>query len=1354
MNIKNKKIISLLLLLSIIFSLCTNNFIMVNAESNTNVKIFAEMTENEIEDLQSTSLTKVVDNNIQAWYMEFWHYSGDYWKGAGQVIKDSQFKQTDGGVADLGVLTLDNYTFSYEIEQESDLAKAIENGDKVYVNISSGNKNVALSTLYDIQTEYDITSDINKFKTNEDGTLLASDATVKLEKEGSKWIIRITVKPKLNYYTEDFLSYKRPTSTGVGYGLNLYKYIPFVKNEYGYQVYSMFGSGYNAAMARGWVNQQNPYSMEGMPAGRLHPSMIYMSSNTKDYNGYLKSGYNITITPVNGISRDIDSGKIHIGEGTFRNAGAVGMHYDFPIALDIYVDNGKYANGKVVTSYVKFAGVNEDGSPKYEKIKTEVEPAELNEDGSVRVEEVKEIDEGTAYLNDVLTSHKDLTQGTENGDLIDWTKDLPTSYMDKINPTAEDIWSFNLSIRMGILNYIEAETLVDSEDAQIIKALKTEFDTHYLKYRNSSNENDRQKAYNELNKTFSTLLASVGLSSTFFETNSADLKQFAAYYITNQVEEASKKIVKESLYISNIRDVKVYNTDERDKVIEQAQAGDTLYDSYTTNNYMSGVTVNGVINGADALKSEEKTTLYLRYIVQPERKVRNFIKVYKNGQLISTEITTKPLPVIELGDGYEPAVEIPTVEGADLVEWRTSKELPLHKTMPTSPLKQGTTLSPISLDSDENLYVEWKKEIFVSTVVPDNRLLVEQWRLSKYTDSLGYQTQAYMNLNLTPDESTCISSTLSNSGRYNYKIINPNGQYTLSSYSPINYNYNDYIHSKALTQGSYSISHSNPSVLVNMTGNLNLIKGTNTFGIKAASWMTDNSTKQGLSQHNIETSNVPVSYNGNSTISKSDILKYGIENTSTYKHKYTIYDHYRCYHRTYSHIVCDCYRLEETRQPKSKTITYETADYKIDSTFDRYIAKAGSKLLVNADIKTENGKTTVSYQAPYELKVYPEVAMLFDNDKGDSSVKWVIGEQARVINPVMYHTMQFKVFVDENSTTPNFATDSRARTKAQSMGLSQLHVAYKGSPLNTAFKVMRNEGSSNTGLLTVKTFALDVSENKNGVNVKNAWGLSGYNSLNYHKNFLNQWTFKGTASEKLEIQTSGLFQGGIKSQNISLSEKKYNGSNTTTFTHGLIVRGGQVVGVKLQDRNNNSYSIIPIGQLQSKDTALYEALDNMKLIGSKENTLLKGFEHQTGNQLTEQKFVDLVKVSKQSMDGFITDNLAINKGWYSEDSTVLVVKEYVTNYDVPSISFSDKIPMSVVGLDSPIDKNQFFSTLGKGHTYLNYTLNSNNLNVLNAGLTATKVYFEHNSRTGSPFGKKNVDYLVGNVSVLDTTRSN
>ena len=38
-----------------------------------------------------------------------------------------------------------------------------------------------------------------------------------------------------------------------------------------------------------------------------------------------------------------------------------------------------------------------------------------------------------------------------------------------------------------------------------------------------------------------------------------------------------------------------------------------------------------------------------------------------------------------------------------------------------------------------------------------------------------------------------------------------------------------------------------------------------------------------------------------------------------------------------------------------------------------------------------------------------------------------------------------------------------------------------------------------------------------------------------------------------------------------------------------------------------------------KDAGLYEALVNMKLLECKENTVLKGFEHQTGVQLTEQK---------------------------------------------------------------------------------------------------------------------------------------
>ena len=607
-----------------------------------------------------------------------------------------------------------------------------------------------------------------------------------------------------------------------------------------------------------------------------------------------------------------------------------------------------------------------------------------------------------------------------------------------------------------------------------------------------------------------------------------------------------------------------------------------------------------------------------------------------------------------------------------------------------------------------------------------------------------------MGLNLKADNGHA-TSTLSPSGAYQYNLIQPNGAYTDNGYNPSNQYYNDWLHTRAITQGSYRVTHDNPSAFVDVSGTLNLIKGTKTFGIKAASWLTDSGTKSGLSLHNIETANTPNNYSGNSTIQKSDLLKYGIENARDYTHRYGVRYHWTCHHKYYSHDVCDCYTLPETRNKKSSKITYLTADYNINSTFDRYIAQPSSVLEISPYFTNDNGKTTVTYQLPTELKIYPEVAMLFDNDRGDTSVKWVIGEQARTIKPVTYHTLQFKLFVNENSNASSFATDSRALTARNKVGEPNKQVAYKGTSINTTFGIQRSEtNKGQSGLLTVKTFALDVTTNKNGVNVKNAWGLNGYNTKTLHTNFIGKWNgYGGTASERLEVSTPQIVQGGTKTQNVSLKPISYSGSTTVEFTHELIIRGGQLIGVRLQDRDTKNYSLVKISDLQSKDAGLYEALVNMKLTGSKENTVLKGFEHQTGVQLTEQKYIDMVSAAKQSLDGITTNNLQLNKGWYSEDTTVLVIREYVSNYNVPSISFSDKLSLQIAGLNTPIDKSQFFSKLGKGHTVINYNFKSDNIGY---GLANTNVYFEHNSRLGSAFGKQKVDYLVANVSITDTTR--
>ena len=1307
------------------------------AESISNVKIYAEKAQEEI----NPNITKVVDASKQSWDIEIWHYSGGYWGNNSVRINDSNWTKTEGGVADLhSALVVEEQTFTYNVASGSELETAIKEGRNVYINLSSGDSNIALSSLYDIKTEFNEATEQYEMVTNADGTLLATDATARIVKENGKYAIKVSVKPILNYYTEDQLSYTRD------YDIALSKWVPFVANGFGFQTYSIFGGGFSAGYAKGWVNQKNPHSMEGMPAGCIHPDMI------SSPDGHLKSGYTIT---VNGKSAD--SGKIRIGDYTFRYAGAVGMHFVFPVSVDVYVDG---APAKVVTSYVELAGVNADGSPIFKQLKTEVAEAELDEKGTVKVDNVKEIEDGTGYLNDIFTSPIDMSEEIKS---LSWEDALPTTKSLNISPNAEDIWSYNLSIRFGLLTQID--DIVNGKNSasyQQLNRVQKEYMAYVNQYLNAPNAAAKEAVLKQLDKSLYLAIKMTGIESELNKENSETLQRAKTLATFGAINAQS---LLEAVYIEDL-----------DNVILWPLSSRPGFEAYTVKNRLAirdnvdevgmgpttSVTIGSNVN-ADG--EEEVTTLYLRYVVIPERKMRHFIRIYKDNVLVETEIRTVDIPVEESGDGsYEGGtVDIPDLEeGIEFQKWATSDDLPLLEDMPTNPIQEGTNRTNIELAPNENIYVEWEKRTETPPVESDN-LTVDQWRLSKYTDNLGWLTQAYMGLKLKADNGHA-SSTLSPSGTYSYKTLNPNGLVTASSYDPTNYNYKNYLHSKALTRGTYSVTHSSPSASVDMTGNLNLIKGTDTFGIKAASWLTSSETKTGLSQHNISTAVLPGAYTGESWVEKSDALKFGILNNSTYTHNYGVRYHYTCHHtdsdgdHSGCHNVCACYTLPETISPKSSKVTYLTADYDVNSKFDRYITKGSDKLEVEPEMTIENGKTTVSYQIDTELKVYPEVAMLFDNDKGESSIKWVVGDQARIINPVMFHSLQFKVFVDEQSNASSFATDTRALTTARSMGLGNLQVAYKGTALNTTFRVQRSaEDKDKMGILTVKTFALDLNTNKNGVNLKNSWSAGSYKPADYHNKFLTLWNgFKGQSTEKLEIDAGRIYTGAEKHQNFALSVLKYNGKTVTEFTHELIVRGGSVIGVKLQDRNTGAYSVVGIDALKEKDAGLYEALVGMKLVDeSKDKTVFKGFEHQTGAKLSEQKYLTLVNQAKKSLDGLVTDNLALNKGWYSEDTTVLVIKEYVTNYNVPSVSYSDKISMTVPGLETPANKAQFFSVMGKGHTYLKYRISGIDLSSVSAGLTKkAEVYFEHSSRTGSPFGKMNVDYLVPNVSITDTTRMN
>lgn len=963
---------------------------------------------------------------------------------------------------------------------------------------------------------------------------------------------------------------------------------------------------------------------------------------------------------------------------------------------------------EVVKTYVTVESVDADGTVHYKKAaETTMELAEFNIDdmGNITqipiVEEIEGAEGGVAVLNDIVSVDEDM----EISGASQWVNTkLPTDVGVELKASAEDIAGYQLGIITGSSFFIDTYTEVVELEEPAASAYKALLEVY------EKLEEERAGYAAERTNIVASFLKSRASTTTWIKNVQAiEYEDF------------------EDIKLGHIIDGKV------EKIVETSDMG-----------------IIGVSTPAN--------NLILRYILKPAPSQINVIEVIDEGKGTTEYINGGRQELDIVGDTV--FVQKPEVERLEsfgepiLQEWVTNHEIPLKD------ISNGIlpTMSPNGLKGTEslitaypldpiihNLYVKWQIVIPAPERTP-GEYHVPEWRLSRlFAEDKIPNGPAMMSLPVR--YGCCGLAKLTPSGNWNYTTRNPNGLVTLPGHLPSNLKLKTWLHSETVNIGSRaSIGAYNPTAIVTLDGRMNAIKSTDTSGLKVVSWL-DKGSISGLTAYDVQSSTKGNPFN-KSNYQMNSLLPFNTLNLDTYTNTWPS----RHSHKNGGH--CHRWVNSKTISPLGAAYVPYLFDATID--FDRYNAKPSSKLVVEPKIVVENGKTTIAYQADTELKIYPEIAMLFDNDAGDSSIKWAVGDQVRTISPVMFHSMQFKVFVDETSNGSSVATDSRGITKAKSMGLANYQIIYKGAGVNTVFKVQRSEDEKDKmGILTVKTFGLDITTNKNGVNLKDAWGAGSYKPADYHNKFLTLWNdFKGLSSERLEIEASKVFTGANKQQNFALSVIKYGGKTVTEFTHELIVRGGSIVGVKLQDRNSGAYSVVKIEDLEAKDAGLYEALENMKLIGeNKDETLFKVFEHQTGAKLTEDKYLTMATQAKQSLDGLTTNNLEMNKGWYSEDTTVLVIREYVTNYNVPSVSYSDKIPMTIPGLETPSNKAQFFSVMGKGHTYLKYNIDSIELFSLDSELKEkTKVFFEHNSRTGSPFGKKNVDYLVPNVSITDTTR--
>lgn len=966
----------------------------------------------------------------------------------------------------------------------------------------------------------------------------------------------------------------------------------------------------------------------------------------------------------------------------------------------------------VIKMYVYIDSVDENGKITYKKAApSTIEEAQFvtDSDGNLTLtpefKNVEYMDGGVAILNDIVSVKDDLDISANS----EWLNTpLPTNVGTELQPSALDVAGYTAGIvtqsELFAEDYKEAILVIPNTLNAAIHALSTA-------------KEQSEDLGSEQQHSFITGI-DLGLRSSVF-------------LVQTEITEATEYTYYDDIKLGMLEDdgSKVVKIDE-----ETAQEM-------------------GVKTPAN--------NLILRYIVKPNPMQINVIEVYDENTGKTTYVNggTQDLLISDT----TVTVQTPDLTGVkdlgtpELVKWVTNSEYPT-KDISDGVLPSKSTNGLEGSDKtiknypqdpvDHNLYVKWKITIPKKEIEP-GKYFVPQWRLSRYFDE-SMIPDGWAMMSLPISSGCCGLARLSPTGTWHYNVVNPNGNLKQANHT--NTKVTTWLHSEAVKKGSApSITISNPSAVVSIDGVMNAIKSTDTSGLEVASWLNVGSIKS-LEAYDIYSGIVGGTIS-DTEYSKTKLLQFGVYNTDTFVNSWPYgWNSYNNKGEYTGHNHAWIYSNSIT---PSQAI-YTPYSFNAEVFFERYVPSTSRELKVASSVSSSNGETKVSYQTDFILMVFPETAMLFDNDSNESSIQWTIGAMGRVIYPVIYHNMKFDAFVSETSTGSSVATDTRATQKARQLGFAKLQVIYKGAGVNTSFFINKSKGAKEQGTLTVSTYSLDINSNKNGINLKRLWGASSYNPLTYHTDFLSKWNFtSGTITSRLEID--GIKQNYIganvvKKNAVKMKQETFGGNTYKEYTHELIVRGGEVVGVKVQNRDTLKYTTVQIADLQKKDPELYDALVNMKLIGkNKDETLFKPFEHQTGATLTEQKYADMAANAKKSLDGFETNNISVNKGWYSEDTTALVIKEYVSVFDIPNVAAADKISLSVKGLETPTNKNQFFSTMGKGYNFLNVMFEAN-LSKIKSDLQNAKVYFEHTSREANDFGDKVVDYLVPNVSVTDSTR--
>ncbi len=288
MNIKACRII-MVGLIGIILVICCINTFTIDA-ATPNVKVLIAGVD---EEPTALKLGECTSNS----YIELWHYSGGYWGYNNLKIYDKDLK--------------------YDLTNSDSLEKALNEQIEFEINIDTKLYN-ELKKYEDIKVFCSTTLTNKMTMENRLITDLFYDKPV-IELKNNK--IYFKAKPKFNFYTQNKLTFDEL----IGDRLNVS--IPLIDPDFGYNTYAIWkrSKAEDWGGAIGFLDKNDPYAPAPEGSGLIAPVQI------KNADGHLVDGFTFKTGNITRYSNEAS-----VGFGTFRNGGAVGIHFNYPLKFTFY----------------------------------------------------------------------------------------------------------------------------------------------------------------------------------------------------------------------------------------------------------------------------------------------------------------------------------------------------------------------------------------------------------------------------------------------------------------------------------------------------------------------------------------------------------------------------------------------------------------------------------------------------------------------------------------------------------------------------------------------------------------------------------------------------------------------------------------------------------------------------------------------------------------------------------------------------------------------------------------------------------------------------------------------------------